>query len=61
MNNKEILDEIENIAFDVCALISVTRDACETNNYVNEEITLSYALKLQHNIIEKLFNMNINN
>ena len=53
------LDEIEKMAIDVSGLISVTKDACEVNDYTSEYSALECALQIQNSLVEKIVNLGI--
>lgn len=54
------LDEISNIAIKVCSFISVTKDACQINDYLYEEMALEQAKKLQTEVIDRIDVLRIN-
>ncbi len=56
---KQQLEEIEKLAIDVSGFISVTKDACEVNDYVDEYTTLEYAHKLQQKLVEMIMDINV--
>lgn len=61
MNAEELkeLDEIEKLASDVSSIISITKSACQANDFTSEESVLGYALDIQNQMIEKLINLNM--
>lgn len=56
-NELKELDDIERLALGVNSLISVTKDACQINDYTNEQFVLEYAISLQDEVIEKIINL----
>ena len=58
-NYEEKFDEIEKLATDVYAMLSVTKNACQAHDYIYEETVLEYALKLQNEIIIKITDLNM--
>lgn len=61
MNAEELkeLDEIEKLASDVFSIISITKSACQANDFTSEESVLGHALDIQNQMIEKLINLNM--
>ena len=51
------LDEIEELALGVSCLISVTKDACQTNDYTKEQIVLEHAISIQDEVIDRIISL----
>lgn len=51
--------EIENLACDICCLIEVVIDSCESHCYTAQEIALRRAKQGQYELIERISNLRI--
>ena len=55
--NQKLIDEIEYIAMEVSSLIKVTRDSCEYNDLIEQQMPLDLAYKKQEKLLEKFTNI----